>query len=184
MCRNKGCAGIDNMSVSDMKPYLVEHWSLVKDDLLTDRYKPQDLKHTEIPKPDGGLRQLSIPTVLDRLIQQAMLQIVQDITDHEFSDSSYGFRPGRSAHTAIKQVQVYQQEGYEYVVDIDLARYFDTVSHDRLMSKLYKRIKDQRVLNLIRGYLNKGVKLQGERVPQGSPLSPWLSRLHDKNLSI
>lgn len=180
---NKGSPGVDGMTVEELKAYLQKEWQKLKAYLLDNSYSPQPVKRVEIPKPGGKKRKLGIPTVLDRLIQQAILQQIQPELDNTFSSHSYGFRPGRSTHGAVKQLQKTVQTGRKYVVDLDLEKFFDTVHHDRLMNKLRTRICDQRVLNLIRKYLNAGIMENGEwqqqeeGVPQGSPLSPLLSNL-------
>lgn len=180
---NGGSAGVDGMTVKELKPFLMEHWPRIKQELLDDRYKPQPVRRVEIPKPDGGARKLGIPTVLDRLIQQAVMQRLQELWDPTFSPSSFGFRPGRSAHQAVAQAQAFQAEGYGWVVDIDLEKFFDRVNHDILMGRVAKRVKDKRVLRLIRAYLNAGVMENGivsrtdEGTPQGGPLSPLLSNI-------
>jgi RNA-directed DNA polymerase len=179
--QNKGSAGVDGMEAYELKEYLKENWLNIKQAILEGTYKPLPIKKVEIPKRSGGKRELGIPTVLDRLIQQAINQTLQRYIDPQFSENSYGFRPGRSAHDAIFRSQKYIQEGRGYTVDIDLEKYFDTVNHDKLMSKLRRNIKDQRVLDLIRKYLNTGVELdtvREEGVPQGSPLSPLLSNIY------
>jgi RNA-directed DNA polymerase len=181
--RNKGAAGIDNMSVESLMPYLREKWPEIKEQLLKGQYKPKPVRKVEIPKPDGGRRQLGIPTVLDRLIQQAIHQILSPIFEPTFSENSYGFRPGRSAHQAVKQAREYQNEGKRWVVDMDLAKFFDEVNHDILMSKIAKRVKDKKVLLLIRRYLQAGIMSDGlvsardKGTPQGGPLSPLLSNI-------
>jgi group II intron reverse transcriptase/maturase len=182
--KNKGCAGIDGMNVWQLKEYLIDHWSVIKQQLLDGSYKPKPTKRVEIPKPSGkGNRMLSIPTVLDRFIGQATLQILQGYIDASFSDNSYGFRPKRSAKDAIEKGKQYVSEGYNIVVDIDLEKFFDTLNHDKLMSELYKRIKDVRVLKLIRSYLNSGAMIDGMFIEtgsgaaQGSSLSPFLSNI-------
>jgi len=182
--RNKGSAGVDGMSVDELPDYLKTHWLAIKARLLEGSYRPQPVKRVEIPKPGRTeKRKLGIPCVLDRMIQQAILQVLQRKWDRMFSDSSYGFRPGRSAHQAIAQAQSYIKAGYEYVVDIDLERFFDQVNHDRLMSRLAMRIADKRVLKLIRAYLRAGILEDGlvsvptEGTPQGGPLSPFLSNV-------
>lgn len=180
---NRGSAGVDGMSVENLTPFLMEHWPRIKQELLEDRYKPQPVRRVEIPKPDGGMRKLGIPTVLDRLIQQAVMQRLQLRWDPTFSPHSFGFRPGRSAHQAVAQAQAFISEGYRWVVDIDLEKFFDRVNHDILMSRVAKRVKDKRVLRLIRAYLNAGVMEDGlvsptdEGTPQGGPLSPLLSNI-------
>ena len=181
---NKGSSGIDGMETEELADYLKEHWPRIKEELLGGRYKPQVVKRVEIPKPGTWeKRKLGIPTVLDRFIQQAVLQVLQRDWDGTFSENSYGFRPGRSAHQAVKKAQEYIREGYEWVVDIDLEKFFDMVNHDRLMSRLAKSIEDKRVLKLIRSYLNAGVMENGvvkrveEGTPQGGPLSPFLSNV-------
>ena len=181
--RNKGCGGIDGVTILELRPFLQKEWPQIKKDLLQGNYRPQAVKTEVIPKPNGGTRTLGIPTVIDRLIQQAILQVLQRAIDPTFSEHSYGFRPKRSAHQAVLKAQQYCQEGREIVVDIDLEKFFDTVNHDKLMSELYKRIGDQRVLDLIRKYLNAGMMKEGlvsypqRGTPQGGPLSPFLSNL-------
>ena len=153
--QNKGAPGIDNIKVEEFKEFLKENWRTIKEKLLTGTYKPQAVKRVEIPKPNGGgKRSLGIPCVLDRFIQQAILQVLQGKWDSEFSTNSYGFRPKRSAHQAITKAQDYVRQGYAYVVDIDLERFFDRVNHDKLMSTLSKEIADPRLLKLLRAYLN------------------------------
>jgi group II intron reverse transcriptase/maturase len=180
---NKGKPGIDGITVEGIKQYLHENWNTIKTDILTGKYIPKPVRRVEIPKPDGGVRLLGIPTVLDRIIQQAIAQAMAPIFDAEFSDSSYGFRPGRDAKQAILTAQRYISEGYSWVVDMDLEKYFDTVNHDILMSLVSKKIENKRVLKLIRAYLKSGVMLNGvviytdEGCPQGSPLSPLLSNI-------
>jgi len=181
---NKGAPGMDGMSVHALKGYLVENWPRVRDDLLSGDYEPQPVLGVEIPKPGGkGMRQLGIPTARDRLIQQALNQVLQPIFDPGFSESSYGFRPGRSAHQAVLQAREYAVQGRRFVVDMDLEKFFDRVNHDVLMARLAKKIKDKRVLRLIRRYLTAGLMGGGvvcERVqgtPQGGPLSPLLSNI-------
>ena len=180
---NKGAPGIDNMTVDQLPGYLKRHWPKIREDLLNGTYKPFPVKRKEIPKPDGGVRLLGIPTVLDRLIQQAIAQSLQQIWDPTFSDSSYGFRPGRSAHDAVLRAKSYLLSGYRHIVDMDLSKFFDRVNHDRLMSRLAAKIKDKGVLKLIRKYLTAGIMIEGlvspsrEGTPQGGPLSPLLSNI-------
>ncbi len=182
--RNKGSAGIDGMTVDELLPYLQENWERIKLELLEGRYELQPVKEVEIPKPGSkGKRKLGIPTVKDRLISQAILQVLQKEFDSRFSKYSYGFRPGKSAHQAISQSQKYVSEGYKYVVDMDLEKFFNTVNHDKLMSEIAKRIGDKILLKLLRGFLNTGILSKGlvkssERgMPQGNPLSPLLSNI-------
>lgn len=180
---NKGSHGVDGMTVDEFLPYLKQEWQDIKRRLLEGRYIPSPVRRVEIPKPDGGVRLLGIPTVLDRMIQQAIAQQLVPIFDPDFSDSSFGFRPGRSAKEAVVTAQVYIEDGNTWVVDIDLAKYFDTVNHDILMALVARRVKDKRVLKLIRAYLKSGVMINGiaskteEGCPQGGPLSPLLSNI-------
>lgn len=181
---NKGSAGVDAMTTEKLPRYLQEHWSEIHSKLLEGKYRPQPVKPVEIPKPGGGKRGLGIPTALDRLIQQAILQILQPLWDKTFSEASYGFRPGRNQHQAVSKAQQYIKEGYVYLVDIDLEKFFDRVNHDMLMSRIAKRVEDKRLLKLLRAYLNVGVLMgngvivqRSEGTPQGSPLSPLLSNL-------
>ena len=180
---NKGAAGIDGMDIKSLVPYLKAEWPQIKEQLLSGTYKPKPVRRVEIPKPDGGKRLLGIPTVLDRLIQQAILQILTPIFDPGFSKHSYGFRPGKRAHDAVKQAREYIKEGYSYVVDMDLEKFFDRVNHDILMAKVARKVKDKRLLKLIRAYLKAGVMANGiviaseEGTPQGGPLSPLLANI-------
>jgi RNA-directed DNA polymerase len=180
---NKGSPGIDGMRVEELADYLKEHWPRIREQLLQGAYQPQPLKRVKIPKPGGGERLLGIPTVLDRFVQQAVLEVLQSSWDRTFSEHSYGFRPGRSAHQAVAQAQRHIAQGYGYVVDIDLEKFFDRVNHDILMGLAARRVKDRRVLKLLRAFLNAGVLENGlvspaaEGTPQGGPLSPLLSNL-------
>lgn len=181
--RNKGAAGVDGMTVGELPAYLKEHWLTIRAQLLDGTYKPQPVRRVEIPKASGGLRPLGIPTVLDRFIQQAVMQVLQVDWDGTFSETSFGFRPKHSAHQAVEQAQAYIASGYAVVVDIDLEKFFDRVNHDILMGLVAKRVADKRVLKLIRAFLNAGVLEGGlvspteEGTPQGGPLSPLLSNL-------
>lgn len=181
--QNKGAPGIDGMEVEELLPYLHENWAQIKEQLLEGTYKPSPVRRVEIPKPDGSKRQLGIPTVLDRLIQQAMLQQLSPIFEKDFSEHSYGFRPGRSAHQAIQKAKGYIKDGYQYVVDIDLEKFFDRVNHDILMARVAKKVKDKRALKITRAYLNAGIMVNGiailatEGAVQGGPLSPLLSNI-------
>lgn len=180
---NKGAAGVDGMTVTDLKGWLQTHWPGVKENLLNGRYEPEAVRGVEIPKPNGGKRQLGIPTVVDRLIQQALHQVLSPIFDPEFSPSSYGFRVGKSAHQAVLAAKEYQKQGKRWVVDIDLAKFFDEVNHDLLMARIAKKVKDKCVLRLIRRYLRSGIMVDGvvldreKGTPQGGPLSPLLSNI-------
>jgi len=181
---NKGGPGADGMSVRELPGYLKQHWPAIREQLLSGVYRPQPVKRVEIDKPDGGgVRKLGVPTVLDRFIQQAVLQVLQKRWDPTFSDHSYGFRPGRSAHQAVARAQHYVSEGYRWVVDLDLEKFFDRVCHDKLMARIAQRISDRRMLRLIRAFLTAGVMEKGlvravdEGTPQGGPLSPLLSNL-------
>lgn len=180
---NRGSPGVDGMTVDELAGYLKEHWPVIGEQLLSGTYRPKPVKRVEIAKPGGGMRKLGIPTVLDRFIQQAVMQVLQRRWDPTFSEHSYGFRPKRSAHQAVEKAQQYIAEGYRWVVDIDLEKFFDRVNHDKLMGEAAKRITDKRVLKLIRAYLNGGVMENGlvsameEGTPQGGPLSPLLSNI-------
>ena len=180
---NKGSSGVDGMKVDELLPWLNSHWLFVKAELLEGSYKPNAVKSVEIPKPNGGKRILGIPTVLDRLIQQAISQSLTKIYDSEFSKNSYGFRPGKSAHQALMQSQEYLNSGHTYIIEFDLEKFFDKVQHDRLMSMLRRQINDKRLLRLIQKYLRAGIMQDGivmtrdEGTPQGSPLSPLLSNI-------
>lgn len=181
--QNQGSAGIDGMTVDELLPYLREHWGAIRGQLLTGRYRPSAVRQLQIPKAGGGMRTLGIPTVLDRFIQQAVLQVLQPRFDPTFSESSYGFRPGRRAQDAVCQAQRYVQSGRCWVVDVDLEQFFDRVNHDVLLGKLSQRITDRRVLALIRRYLAAGMMAHGvvqeryEGTPQGGPLSPLLANV-------
>lgn len=181
--QNGGAPGIDGVTVIELQAHLWERWETVESELLQGNYKPMPVRRVEIPKPGGGVRLLGIPTVMDRLIQQALLQVMTPIFDPHFSPNSFGFRPGKRAHDAVKQAQAYIQEGYRYVVDMDLEKFFDRVNHDILMARIARRVKDKRILKLIRGYLNAGVMENGvtretvEGTPQGGPLSPLLANI-------
>jgi RNA-directed DNA polymerase len=180
---NRGSAGVDGMTVQQLPEHLKQHWPVIREQLLSGTYKPQPVRRVEIPKPDGGVRKLGIPTVLDRFIQQAVMQVLQRRWDRTFSEHSYGFRPGRSAHQAVAAAQKYIAEGYRWCVDLDLEKFFDQVSHDKLMAKIAERVNDKRMLKLIRTFLTAGVMENGlvspvdEGTPQGGPLSPLLSNI-------
>jgi RNA-directed DNA polymerase len=181
--RNGGAPGIDGMTVRELRPYLREHWLEIRKRLDEQTYKPNPVRRVEIPKPDGGVRLIGIPSVLDRFLQQAIAQVLTPLFERIFSPHSYGFRPGRSAHQAVQQAQEYVQAGYEWVVDIDLEKFFDRVNHDMLMARVARVVKDKRVLKLVRAYLNSGVMVNGvvinteEGTPQGGPISPLLSNI-------
>lgn len=181
--KNQGSPGVDGLSVAEFKPWLQRHWARVRQDLLTGVYQPERVRKVEIPKPQGGVRTLGIPTVLDRLIQQALNQVLQPLFDPEFSSSSYGFRPGRNAHQAVQAAWGYVAEGKRWVVDLDLEKFFDRVNHDVLMARVVRKVKDERVLKLIRRYLEAGLmeggvtSMRTEGTPQGGPLSPLLSNI-------
>ena len=181
---NKGAAGVDEMNVVELAPYLREHWPKIKEELLSGAYKPQPVRGVDIPKPGKkGTRRLGIPTVVDRLIQQAMLQRLSPIFEPGFSESSYGFRPGRSAHQAVLKAQEYARQGYQWVVDLDLEKFFDRVNHDMLMARVARKVKDKRILRIIRRFLQAGMMERGlvsprrEGTPQGGPMSPLLSNI-------
>ena len=181
--RNKGSPGIDGMTVDQLEPYLREHWPTIREQLLMGSYQPTAVRRHEIPKGDGGMRMLGIPTVLDRFVQQLLLQVLQPMFDPTFSEHSHGFRPGRGAHDAVREAPHYLQEGRHWVVDVDLEKFFDRVNHDVLMGKLQNRIDDPRVLAIIRRYLTAGIMVNGvvierqEGTPQGGPLSPLLANV-------
>jgi len=181
---NKGSPGVDGMTVVGLKDYLKQHWPAIREQLLNGTYEPEPVRRVEIPKPDGGgVRKLGIPSVLDRFIQQAVMQVLQRRWDRTFSDHSYGFRPGRSAHQAVAQAQQYMVEGHGWCVDLDLEKFFDRVSHDKLMGQIAKRIEDKRLLKLIRAFLNAGVMENGlvsssvEGTPQGGPATPLTQKV-------
>jgi RNA-directed DNA polymerase len=180
---NKGSAGVDGMTVGGITDYLKQHWPVIREQLLNGTYEPKPVRRVEIPKPDGGVRKLGIPTVLDRFIQQAVMQVLQRRWDRTFSEHSYGFRPGRSAHQAVAQAQQYIAAGYSWVVDLDLEKFFDRVNHDKLMGQVAKRVEDKRLLKLIRAFLNAGVIENGlvspsvEDTPQGGPVTPLTQKV-------
>ncbi|MCM3763077.1 group II intron reverse transcriptase/maturase [Alkalihalobacillus oceani] len=181
--RNKGSHGVDGMSVKDLRPHLKEHWATLRAEIEQGTYFPQPVRRVEIPKPNGGVRKLGIPTVIDRFLQQAIAQVLNESYDSSFSPHSYGFRPNKRGHDAVRKARTFIQQGYRWVVDIDLEKFFDKVNHDRLMRTLSQRITDSRVLQLIRRYLQAGVMERGlvspntEGTPQGGPLSPLLSNI-------
>ena len=180
---NKGAAGVDGMTVDELLNWCREHEQALKESLLTGTYQPSPVRGVQIPKPGGGKRQLGIPTVVDRMVQQAILQVLSPILDRKFSESSFGFRPGRSAHDALFAATCHVSEGYMYVVDIDLEKFFDPVNHDMLMARLARHVKDKRLLKIVRAFLNTGLMQNGvvharrEGTPQGGPLSPLLANL-------
>lgn len=179
--RNRGAPGVDGMTVDELMPFCREHWDEIRRQLLDETYKPRPIRAVEIPKPNGGTRMLGIPVVLDRLIMQALLQVLTPIFEPTFSASSHGYRPGRSAHDAVRSAREYITQGYDWIVTLDLEKFFDSVQHDVLMSRIARKVKDKRVLRLIRRYLQAGIMTDGlasprkEGTPQGSPLSPLLS---------
>ena len=181
--RNGGAPGVDGMTVDELPEHLKVHWPSIREKLEAGRYEPSPVKRVEIPKPGKGMRQLGIPTVQDRFIQQAMHQVLSPQFEPTFSEHSYGFRPGRSAHEAVKAAQGHVEAGYKWVVDIDMERFFDTVNHDRLMARMKTVVKEKRVLRLVNAYLKAGVMVNGvvvetkEGTPQGGPLSPLLSNI-------
>jgi len=181
--KNAGAPGVDGLTVSEFKPWLQRHWMRVRQDLLTGAYQPEAVRKVEIPKPQGGVRTLGIPTVPDRLIQQALNQVLQPLFDPEFSVSSYGFRPGRNAHQAVEAERRYVESGKRWVVDLDLEKFFDRVNHDVLLARVARKVEDDRVLKLIRRYLEAGLmeggvtSMRTEGTPQGGPLSPLLSNI-------
>lgn len=181
--KNKGAAGVDKMTLEELSEYLKTHGAELRKSVLEGSYKPQPIRGVQIPKPDGSKRQLGIPTVIDRVIQQALLQVLEPLFEAGFSESSYGFRPGRSTHQALKKASEYVKAGYDWVVDIDLEKFFDNVNHDILMRKVSQKIQDKRVLRLTRAYLQSGIMQDGVMMqrqagtPQGSPLSPLLSNI-------
>jgi len=180
---NQGAPGIDGMTVKDLRQYVIDNWANVKEALLKGTYKPSPVRRVAIRNPEGGTRELGIPTVVDRLIQQAITQVLTPIFDPDFSPYSYGFRPGKKGHDAVRQAREYIQQGYKVVVDTDLSRFFDRVNHDILMARVARKVKDKRVLKLIRAYLESGVLLNGvvvrseDGTPQGGPLSPLLANI-------
>ena len=180
---NKGAPGVDGVTVAELRSYVKTHWAEIRQQLLEGTYKPQPVRRVEIPKPGGGVRGLGIPTVMDRLIQQALLQVLNPIFDPGFSENSFGFRPGRSAHDALRRAQEHIRAGYRWAVDLDLAKFFDRVNHDMLMARVARKVRDKRVLRLIRAYLEAGVMINGvavrneEGTPQGGPLSPLLANI-------
>jgi group II intron reverse transcriptase/maturase len=180
---NKGAPGVDGMTTEELRPWLTRHWLDVRKALDDGTYRPSPVRRVTIPKPDGGERELGVPTVLDRLVQQAIAQVLTPIFDPGFSERSFGFRPGRSAHQAVRTARAYVAEGYKWVVNVDLERFFDRVQHDALMARVARKVADPRLLRLIRRYLEAGVMVEGVRqpgeegTPQGSPLSPLLSNI-------
>src|SRR6266536_3411801 len=186
---NKGSPGVDGMTVIGIKDYLKQHWPAIREQLLNGTYEPKPVRRVEIAKPDGGVRKLGIPTVLDRFIQQAVMQVLQRRWDRTFSDYSYGFRPGRSAQQAVAQAQQYIAQGHGWCVDLDLEKFFDRVNHDKLMGRIANRIEDKRLLKLIRAFLNVGVMENGlvspsvEGTPQGGPMTPRTQKITSRSAS-
>src|SRR3989442_6919377 len=180
---NKGSPGVDGMKVEELPGYLKQHWPEIREQLLSGSYKPQAVKRVEIAKPDGGVRKLGIPTVLDRFVQQAVMQVLQGKWDRTFSEHSHGFRPGRSAHQTVAKAQQYIAEGNRWVVDLDLEKFFDRVNHDKLMAAIARRVSDKRMLKLIRAILESGVMENGlvsaveEGTPQGGPFTPLTQKV-------
>jgi RNA-directed DNA polymerase len=181
--RNGGAAGMDGMTTGELRPYLQTHWAIIKEQLLKGEYRPRPVRRVDIPKPGGGARMLGIPTVLDRLLQQAMHQVLSPLWEAEFSPHSYGFRPGRSAAQAIGAARKHVRSGKRWVVDMDLEKFFDRVNHDVLMARVERKVSDRRMRALIRAYLKSGIMQNGlveprsEGTPQGGPLSPLLSNI-------
>ena len=181
--RNKGAAGVDGMTVKNLRPYLKTHWPKLKRSLLSGTYRPKPVRRVEIPKPGGGTRPLGIPAVVDRLIQQALLQVLTPLFDPHFSDASFGFRPERRGHDAVRRARQFVRDGWDWVVDLDLEKFFDKVNHDILMSRVARKVTDKPVLALIRRFLTSGILLTGvtvaseEGTPQGGPLSPLLANI-------
>ena len=182
--RNGGAPGIDGMTTQELRDHVRQHWESIRSKLLAGTYVPSPVRRVEIPKPNGGVRLLGIPTVLDRWIQQMLLQVLQPIFDPTFSAQSFGFRPGKSAHDAVRAAQSYFQAGKDWVVDMDITKFFDRVNHDILMNRIGQRIRDKRVLRLMGKYLRAGVMIEGvvqgseEGTPQGGPLSPLLANIY------
>lgn len=181
--RNKGSHGVDGMSVKTLRRHIIDHWHDIRRSIETGTYQPNPVRRVEIPKPNGGVRHLGIPTVLDRFIQQAIAQILTPVFDPYFSEHSYGFRPSRRGHDAIRKARRYIRQGYRWIVDLDLEKFFDRVNHDRLMARVAEKIGDKQLLLLIRRFLQSGIMINGvvigstEGTPQGGPLSPLLSNI-------
>ena len=182
--KNGGAPGIDGMTLDDMKQYLSEHYESLIRSIEDGTYRPLPVRRVEIPKPDGGVRLLGVPTVIDRMVQQAVAQVLSPIFERTFSENSYGFRPGRSARQAIRKARDLYNEGYRYVVDLDLSKYFDTINHELLLNMVREEVRDKAVIRLIKQFLKSGVMVNGVRVstesgsPQGGPLSPLLSNIY------